>query len=221
MIAGATNLGVTFLEWHSRGGVERIKERVQKRYRKQVVSGNNDHLEALERNLGDYFDGSLRRFHVALDFFGTEFEQSVWKQLLNIPYGETRSYSDISRAINKPKAVRAVGRANGANYISILIPCHRVIEISGKLRGYGGGLWRKKYLLELEKGRSSPKPFGSDGRAVATASAPQTAMAEQDWLVSESANRESYNKLQSSGWLVRPSNASISACVVIFAAFNS
>jgi len=156
MIAGATSLGITFLEWHSRGGVERIKERVQKRYRMKVVSGNIDHLETLERNLGDYFDGSLRRFHVALDIKGTVFEMAVWKQLLNIPYGETRSYSQIAEAIDNPKAVRAVGRANGANYISILIPCHRVIELSGKLRGYGGGLWRKKYLLELEKVRSIP-----------------------------------------------------------------
>jgi AraC family transcriptional regulator of adaptative response/methylated-DNA-[protein]-cysteine methyltransferase len=157
MIAGATDHGVCFLEWHSRGGVERIRERVQKRHHMQVVSGNNDHLEALERNLGDYFDGSLRRFHLALDYKGTAFEQSVWKQLLAIPYGETRSYSQIAVAIGKPKAVRAVGRANGANYISILVPCHRVIEASGKLRGYGGGLWRKKYLLELERGRSSSK----------------------------------------------------------------
>lgn len=173
MIAGATNLGITFLEWHSRGGVERIKERVQKRYRMEVVSGNIDHLETLERNLGDYFDGSLRRFRVVLDFRGTTFEKAVWKQLLKIPYGETRSYSQIAEAIDNPKAVRAVGRANGANYISILIPCHRVIEMSGKLRGYGGGLWRKKYLLELEKGRSSPNASDSDLRsdrkAVATA----------------------------------------------------
>ena len=182
MIAGATPQGISFLEWHSRGGVERIKQRVEKRHKQQVVSGNNDHLEALERNLGDYFDGSLRRFHVALDHKGTAFEQQVWKQLLAIPYGETRSYAQIAEAVGKPKAARAVGRANGANYISILIPCHRVIESTGKLRGYGGGLWRKKYLLELEAGRSSPEPngstIGSESAAIKAGSATiQTALA--------------------------------------------
>ena len=168
MIAGATPLGVAFLEWHSRGGVERIKERVAKRHKMSVVTGNNDHLEALERSLGDYFDGSLRRFHIALDHKGTAFEQSVWKHLLAIPYGETRSYAQIAQAVGKPLAARAVGRANGANYISILIPCHRVIESTGKLRGYGGGLWRKKYLLELEKGRSGSGPSGSGTDAETT-----------------------------------------------------
>jgi AraC family transcriptional regulator of adaptative response/methylated-DNA-[protein]-cysteine methyltransferase len=151
MIAGSTLRGVCFLEWHSRGGVSKIRERVAKRYKMEVVDGNSDHLEALERNLADYFEGLLGRFTMALDIQGTPFEQSVWKQLLEIPYGETRSYADIASAVNNPLAFRAVGRANGANYISIIIPCHRVIESSGKLRGYGGGLWRKKYLLELEQ----------------------------------------------------------------------
>ena len=151
MIAGATDRGVCFLEWHSRGGIERIKERVTKRYGLAVTDGNNDHLEALERSLGDYFEGELQKFHVALDIRGTAFEQAVWEQLLQIPFGEVRSYSQIAEAVGKPLACRAVGRANGANYISIVVPCHRVVESSGKLRGYGGGLWRKKYLLELER----------------------------------------------------------------------
>lgn len=150
MIAGATPTGVCFLEWHSRGGVEVIRQRVERRYRLNVVDGNHPHLETLERELGDYFEGSLARFSVALHLAGTPFERKVWDNLLKIPYGETRSYADIAKAVGQPKAFRACGRANGANYISIVVPCHRVIESSGKLRGYGGGLWRKKYLLELE-----------------------------------------------------------------------
>ena len=156
MIAGSTERGICFLEWHSRGGVAVIRQRVQKRYGRPVVDGNSDHLENLERNLQQYFEGDLARFNVALDLQGTPFELSVWRQLLKIPYGQTRSYADLARSIDRPRAFRAVGRANGANYISILVPCHRVIESTGKLRGYGGGLWRKKYLLELEqRGRAA------------------------------------------------------------------
>jgi AraC family transcriptional regulator of adaptative response/methylated-DNA-[protein]-cysteine methyltransferase len=151
MIAGATEHGVCFLEWHSRGGIDRILERVQKRYRMPLVAGDSEHLTLLQRELGDYFAGILRQFTVPLDVTGTEFERSVWAQLLQIPYGETRSYNNIAEAIGRPKACRAVGRANGANYASILIPCHRVIESGGGLRGYGGGLWRKQFLLELER----------------------------------------------------------------------
>jgi AraC family transcriptional regulator of adaptative response/methylated-DNA-[protein]-cysteine methyltransferase len=150
MVAGSSAAGICFLEWHSRGGVETIRQRVEKRYQTNVVDGSHPHLEALERELGDYFDGSLARFTVPVDLRGTAFELQVWKQLLDIPYGQTRSYGDIAQAVGRPLAFRAVGRANGANYISIVVPCHRVIESSGKLRGYGGGLWRKKYLIELE-----------------------------------------------------------------------
>lgn len=151
MIAGSTPRGICFLEWHSRGGVETIRQRVEKRYRLSVVDGNHPHIDLLERELGDYFEGSLARFCVPVDLNGTSFELQVWNELLKIPYGQTRSYADIAMAVNRPKAFRAVGRANGANYVSIVVPCHRVIESSGKLRGYGGGLWRKKYLIELEE----------------------------------------------------------------------
>ena len=156
MIAGASSNGVCFLEWHSRGGVEKIRQRVEKRYGLSVTEGNHPHLETLAKELGDYFEGALARFTVALHLEGTPFERKVWESLLTIPYGETRSYGDIATAVGSPKAYRATGRANGANYLSIVVPCHRVIESSGKLRGYGGGLWRKKYLLELEaRGRQA------------------------------------------------------------------
>ena len=150
MIAGATDKGVCFLEWHDRGGVERIKQRVEKRYKIPLVEGNNRHLDQLEKELMDYFNEKLKNFQVKVDVDGTTFEKKTWEQLLQIPYGETMSYGQIAIHLGKPGAQRAVGRANGANYLSIVIPCHRVIEANGNLRGYGGKLWRKKYLLELE-----------------------------------------------------------------------
>jgi AraC family transcriptional regulator of adaptative response/methylated-DNA-[protein]-cysteine methyltransferase len=152
MITGATEKGVCFLEWHDRGGVKRIKQRVEKRYKMPLVKGNNSHLDQLKKELMDYFNEKLKKFQVRIDVKGTPFERKTWEQLLQIPYGETRSYGQIAKHLGNPGAQRAVGRANGANYLSIVIPCHRVIEAKGNLRGYGGKLWRKKYLLELEAG---------------------------------------------------------------------
>lgn len=152
MIAGATENGVCFLEWHDRGGVERIKQRVEKRYKLPLKSGNNGHVDELEKEVGEYFAGRLTRFGVPLDIKGTPFERKTWEQLLAIPYGETRTYGRMADLLGKPRASRAVGRANGANYISIVVPCHRVIESNGGLGGYGGGIKRKRYLLELEAG---------------------------------------------------------------------
>jgi methylated-DNA-[protein]-cysteine S-methyltransferase len=97
-----------------------------------------------------YFAGTLRAFCVPLDMQGTDFQLSVWNQLLRIPYGETRSYAQVAEAVGRPKAVRAVGAANGSNPVAIIVPCHRVIGSAGKLTGYGGGLPLKKRLLELE-----------------------------------------------------------------------
>jgi methylated-DNA-[protein]-cysteine S-methyltransferase len=102
------------------------------------------------RELDAYFARRLQKFTLPLDLRGTPFQKAVWEQLLAIPYGETRSYSDIALAVGKPAAVRAVGLANGANPVSIIVPCHRVIGKSGALVGYGGGLDRKRALLDLE-----------------------------------------------------------------------
>ena len=112
--------------------------------------GNPVLLEAA-RQLRAYFAGELREFRLPLDLRGTEFQLRVWRQLLTIPYGETRSYGEIACAIGAPRAVRAVGAANGANPIAIVVPCHRVIGSGGKLVGYGGGLPLKKRLLDLER----------------------------------------------------------------------
>jgi len=103
-----------------------------------------------EQQLSEYFAGKRTRFELDLDFTGTEFQKEVWAALLEIPFGETRSYGEIARRIGRPKAVRAVGAANGRNPISIVAPCHRVIGTSGKLTGFAGGLENKALLLRLE-----------------------------------------------------------------------
>ncbi|MDH3892535.1 MAG: methylated-DNA--[protein]-cysteine S-methyltransferase [candidate division Zixibacteria bacterium] len=156
MIGGATDQGICFLEWHDRGGVDVILNRVRKRYKTEVAPGHNDHLTSLTDELSRYFTGDLKQFRTAIDITGTSFEQVVWKQLQKIDYGRTCSYGELAAKLDKPGAARAVGRANGANYLSIVIPCHRVIEANGNLRGYGGKVWRKKYLLELEAGVRQP-----------------------------------------------------------------
>ena len=105
---------------------------------------------ACARQLEEYFAGRRRQFDLLLDLRGTDFQKRCWLELLKIPYGETRSYADIARAIGNPLAVRAVGLANGQNPIAIIVPCHRVIGSDGSLTGYGGGLETKRKLLELE-----------------------------------------------------------------------
>lgn len=111
------------------------------------------------RQLQAYFAGELREFDLPLDLHGTDFQLRVWRELERIPYGETRSYSQIAAAIGAPQAVRAVGAANGANPIPIVVPCHRVIGAGGKLVGYGGGLPLKKRLLELEGALALPLAY--------------------------------------------------------------
>ncbi len=109
------------------------------------------YLRRVLQQVDEYFCGKRKKFSVKLALTGTKFQKKVWRELLKIPYGETASYRDIAAAIRNNRAFRAVGNANGNNRISIIIPCHRVIGSSGELIGYGGGLWRKKWLIEHEK----------------------------------------------------------------------
>jgi methylated-DNA-[protein]-cysteine S-methyltransferase len=111
---------------------------------------NHPVLLKVEKQLNEYFAGKRKTFQLPLDFIGTDFQKSVWKALLEIPYGETRSYGEIAKQIKRPKASRAVGAANGKNPISIIAPCHRVIGASGALTGFAGGLKAKSTLLRLE-----------------------------------------------------------------------
>jgi methylated-DNA-[protein]-cysteine S-methyltransferase len=108
-------------------------------------------IAACLAQLDDYFRGERREFSIPVDPDGTDFQKAVWRQLLTIPYGQTVSYLEIARQIGYEKAVRAVGAANGQNPIVIIVPCHRVIGRNGQLTGYGGGLWRKAWLLNHEK----------------------------------------------------------------------
>ena len=115
-------------------------------------SKNTGHLKNCLKQLDEYFSGKRKSFSLKLNLKGTEFQKKVWKGLLKIPFGETVSYLDVAKGIGNEKAVRAVGNANNKNNISIIIPCHRVIGSNGKLIGYGGGLWRKKWLIDFENG---------------------------------------------------------------------
>ncbi|HEY4078954.1 MAG TPA: methylated-DNA--[protein]-cysteine S-methyltransferase [Rhizomicrobium sp.] len=123
-----------------------------KRVRLNIVAEDKSHpiLVETEHQLNEYFAGKRRKFTVALDFNGTAFQNQVWQALLAIPFGETRSYGQIAKALGKPSAVRAVGAANGRNPVSIIAPCHRVIGTNGKLTGFAGGLDAKALLLALE-----------------------------------------------------------------------
>ena len=133
------------------GPKERAERHLARWKRKGIrLERGDEHNTVLARELDAYFAGKLRQFTVPLDLRGTAFQLRVWEVLCDIPYGKTRSYGEIAQALGKPKATRAVGQANGRNPISIIVPCHRVIGSDGGLTGYGGGLQRKKALLELE-----------------------------------------------------------------------
>jgi methylated-DNA-[protein]-cysteine S-methyltransferase len=123
------------------------------RHAPAALAGAADQLAA-------YFAGELTTFELPLHPVGTDFQLAVWAALRHIPYGQTRSYGDIARAIDRPSAVRAVGLANGRNPISIIVPCHRVIGADGSLTGYGGGLGRKRFLLDLERRGGPDRPGG-------------------------------------------------------------
>lgn len=154
LIAGATADGICLLEFTDRRMLEAQFAVLRKRFAVPLVPGSNAHLEKLEAEIAAYFAGSLRDFSVPLVYPGTDFQQRVWTQLLKIPYGQTRSYEQLAIAVGDKKAVRAVGRANGLNRIGIVIPCHRVVNKSGELGGYGGGLRRKQFLLDLERAQT-------------------------------------------------------------------
>ena len=117
----------------------------------RVGAAERARLARIESALAGYFAGSVSAASIPLDLRGTPFQVAVWEALLGIPYAETRTYGEIAERVGRPAAVRAVGGAIGRNPVSVLVPCHRVIRTGGGLGGYGGGLWRKEYLLELER----------------------------------------------------------------------
>jgi AraC family transcriptional regulator of adaptative response/methylated-DNA-[protein]-cysteine methyltransferase len=151
MVAASVERGICMLEFPDRRMIETQFRRLQRWYGGPIAPGGSDHLAQLDDELARYFRGELTRFTVPLDYQGTDFQMAVWKGLLTIPYGETRSYEAQARRMGRPGAQRAVGKANGDNRIAIVIPCHRVVRADGSLCGYGGGLWRKQKLLDLER----------------------------------------------------------------------
>jgi AraC family transcriptional regulator of adaptative response/methylated-DNA-[protein]-cysteine methyltransferase len=158
LIAGATDEGICLLEFSDRRRAARECRDLVKHLKQPLEEGDNAHLQNLRKQLTDYFNGDLKKFSVPLVSPGTDFQQAVWKELQEIPFGKTRSYQEQANSLNKPDSVRAVANANGMNRISIVIPCHRVIGSDGRLTGYGGGLKRKKWLLDHEK-KYSGKAF--------------------------------------------------------------
>ena len=152
MVAAATDQGVCLLEFADRRGLEASYNEMRKRFSAAVLPGDNEILKQLRDQLAKYFVGTLRKFTVPTFVRGTEFQEKVWHELQKIPHGQTASYEEIAERVGNFRAVRAVARANGTNRVCILIPCHRVIAKDGTLSGYGGGVWRKRMLLELEKG---------------------------------------------------------------------
>jgi AraC family transcriptional regulator of adaptative response/methylated-DNA-[protein]-cysteine methyltransferase len=151
MVAGATEEGVCLLEFTDRRMLPTEYKDLTRQLKTTVEDGENKHLKILRKQLNEYFDGSRKEFSVPLVTPGSEFQQAVWKELQNIQFGSTRSYQEQAIALNRPDSVRAIANANGMNRISIVIPCHRVIGSDGRLTGYGGGLKRKRWLLDHEK----------------------------------------------------------------------
>jgi AraC family transcriptional regulator of adaptative response/methylated-DNA-[protein]-cysteine methyltransferase len=151
MIAGAVDEGICLLEFSDRRMLNTEYKDLERYLKTTIEEGENRYFRILREQLKEYFIGSRKEFSVPLVTPGTDFQKAVWKELIKIPYGTTRSYMEQSVALGKPDSIRAVANANGMNRISIIIPCHRVIGSDGHLTGYGGGLKRKRWLLDHEK----------------------------------------------------------------------
>lgn len=150
MLAVASGRAVCLLEYVDRRALAAQIDALRRRLKRPVTPGDSPALQRLERELKEYFAGTRTSFTLELEAPGTPFQERVWAALRKVPHGQTRSYLQIARAIGQPTATRAVAKANGDNRLAILIPCHRIIGADGSLTGYGGKIWRKQALLELE-----------------------------------------------------------------------
>ena len=157
MAAAAIKEGICFLEFTSRPGLESEINKLAQTFNTTIKPGSNRHLRALRRQLKEYFRGKRKEFTLKVVTPGTDFQREVWETLKKIPYGETISYLEQAKMMNNPGAFRAVAGANGSNRIAIVIPCHRVIGSDGEMVGYGGGLDKKKWLIDHER-KFSGKP---------------------------------------------------------------
>ncbi len=188
MLALADGDGLRLLEFIDRRGLERELQRIRTSMHAAIVPGEHPHLDAAEQWLKTYFEGHAPRNTVTLAPRGSGFQRQAWDALLSIPLGQTRSYAQQAASIGRPTATRAVARANGDNVIAIMIPCHRVIGSDGSPTGYGGGVWRKVWLLEHEQkivgellprvstaATSTASPASASSAAATTAAAPRRA----------------------------------------------
>jgi AraC family transcriptional regulator of adaptative response/methylated-DNA-[protein]-cysteine methyltransferase len=151
ILIAANQSGLCLTEFSDRRMLEYQIKTLRKYFGNAIIPGNNEFTEQAKEELKYYFEGKLKNFKVPLVYPGTEFQKKVWSQLIKIPYGKTISYEELANRVGIPNASRAVGTANGMNRIGIIIPCHRVVNKNGKLGGYGGGVWRKQWLLDLER----------------------------------------------------------------------
>jgi len=159
MIAVASDRGLILCEYARRPMLPKQFDRIRALCGGEMEEGDHPIIAQTQRELDEYFKGQREVFDVPLVLGGTPFQNAVWSELLRIPFGKTTSYDAIATKIGRINGARAVGRANGDNRIAIIIPCHRVIGSNGQLVGYGGGLWRKQRLLELELGAAAQLPL--------------------------------------------------------------
>lgn len=151
MYACATEKGICLLEFTDRKMLETEFKSLARTLNATIVQGENRHFGMLEEQLTEYFEGKRTVFTVPLHTPGSDFQQLVWKALREVPFGTTASYLQLATGLHRPDAVRAVANANGFNRVAIIVPCHRIIGTNGSLTGYGGGIWRKQWLLDFEK----------------------------------------------------------------------
>lgn len=151
MLAISDENTLYLLEFTDRRGLEKELERLKQKTKSTILPGETKPIASIKLELEQYYVGKLKKFQTPIHLLGSNFQKQAWQALINIPYGEARSYAQQAQVISRPNAYRAVANANGANQLAIIVPCHRIINSNGDLGGYGGGVWRKKWLLEHEK----------------------------------------------------------------------
>lgn len=150
MIAIANETHLLLLEFLDQNGLDKQIKRFQKKTKSKIILGHTKPIDSIQNELKDYFQDGRKDFKTPIKLHGTDFQKTVWHELIKIASGQTKSYADLARSINQPTAFRAVARANSTNQLAIIVPCHRVINSDGKLGGYAGSIDRKAWLLKHE-----------------------------------------------------------------------
>lgn len=151
MIAAASDDGICLFDFEFRKSIDAIKHRISSTLNADFQEGYHPYFDLLKTQIREYFDGTRKNFDLPLHLVGTDFQKRVWKQLIEIPYGSVSTYKKQAIALGNEKAIRAMAKANAENGLAIIVPCHRVISEAGHLTGYGGGLPKKKWLIEHER----------------------------------------------------------------------